>query len=114
MPCRTTTPERPYSRVPSSEFELVKNALFIDPNDQSGWLYHRWLVGDGSDTAVLAREVGVISEILEIAPDSKCMLGLESLSHAELRIAQGAWTPWCTISAFCCCAARRQTSPLGR
>lgn len=26
------------------EFLLVKNA-FIDPYDQSGWLYHRWLLG---------------------------------------------------------------------
>lgn len=29
------------------EFELVTQALWTDPGDQSGWLYHRWLVGDG-------------------------------------------------------------------
>ena len=27
------------------EFALVKQALFTEPDDQSGWLYHRWLVG---------------------------------------------------------------------
>ena len=54
------------------EFELVKQALYIDPNDQSGWLYHRWLVGCGDDPAVLEREISVITEILELEADSKC------------------------------------------
>jgi geranylgeranyl transferase type-2 subunit alpha len=54
------------------EFELVKQALYIDPNDQSGWLYHRWLAGRGDDPAVLEREIGVITEILELEVDSKC------------------------------------------
>ena len=29
------------------EFDLVKNAMYTDPEDQSVWIYHRWLVGDG-------------------------------------------------------------------
>ena len=63
------------------EFELVKQALYVDPNDQSGWLYHRWLVGRGDDLAVLEREIGVITEILELEADSKCafILTLPSL-----------------------------------
>jgi geranylgeranyl transferase type-2 subunit alpha len=28
----------------SDEFELVRQALFTDPGDQSGWFYHLWLV----------------------------------------------------------------------
>lgn len=29
------------------EFELVRNAMYTDPDDQGIWLYHRWLVGSG-------------------------------------------------------------------
>ena len=29
------------------EFELVRNAMYTDPEDQSVWVYHRWLVGLG-------------------------------------------------------------------
>jgi len=68
------------------EFELVKQALYIDPNDQSGWLYHRWLVGRGDDPAVLEREIGVITEILELEPDSKCASILTSSVFVFLAI----------------------------
>jgi len=29
------------------EFDLVRNAMYTDPDDQSVWLYHRWLIGTG-------------------------------------------------------------------
>jgi geranylgeranyl transferase type-2 subunit alpha len=36
-----------YSEEDVPEFELVRNAMYTDPEDQSVWVYHRWLVGSG-------------------------------------------------------------------
>ncbi len=49
----------PSAAIPAStldeEFELVKNAFFTLPEDQSGWLYHRWLLSNAMAAAQAAR-----------------------------------------------------------
>lgn len=39
------------------EFEIVQNAIFTDPDDQSAWFYHKWLLGRGEITLDLLHVV---------------------------------------------------------
>lgn len=64
---------------PATEFELVKQALWMVPDDQSGWIYHRWLIGAGEDPKVLEREIEMIEELQQEEPESRWVLN--SLVH---------------------------------
>lgn len=54
------------------ELELLRQAMYTDPADQSVWLYHTWLVDIDPSQDVLQREITSIEELLEVEPDSKC------------------------------------------
>ncbi|KAF8969895.1 hypothetical protein BDZ97DRAFT_1754314 [Flammula alnicola] len=70
------------SKSREEEFELLRNAMYTDPNDQSVWMYHRWLVGTDGSTELLEREIAAIQELLDEQPDSTwCM---ESIVHYKL------------------------------
>ncbi|KAH8828545.1 rab-protein geranylgeranyltransferase [Flagelloscypha sp. PMI_526] len=61
------------------DFELLRNAMWTDPNDQSVWMYHRWLMGSNPSVDLLTREINCIKELLEEEPS--CKWCLESLFH---------------------------------
>ncbi|UZJ54623.1 hypothetical protein CBS101457_003943 [Exobasidium rhododendri] len=67
------------------EFELIRQAMYVDPDDQSVWTYHSWLIGLDPMVDVLEREIASVRELLELEAESKwCMISLaESLSLLE-------------------------------
>lgn len=72
-----------------AEFELVTQALWTDPADQSGWLYHRWLIGSNPSEEILRRELKNVRELHETEPDSKCELFPHR--HCGLLLETGLW-----------------------
>jgi geranylgeranyl transferase type-2 subunit alpha len=77
-------------RVLANEYALVRQALFTEPEDQAGWMYHRWLTAQtknaneafaapGEDAAaaaaakrdVFAGEADALRELCALEPDCK-------------------------------------------
>ncbi|EFP83676.1 uncharacterized protein PGTG_09389 [Puccinia graminis f. sp. tritici CRL 75-36-700-3] len=55
----------------ATELEWVCEAPWIDPNDQSAWLFHRWLLSQTRDKQIQAAEYALIVELLEVEPNAK-------------------------------------------
>lgn len=56
----------------------MRTALWTNPDDQSSWLYHRWLVGAGKQD-IVRHEIADIQALLDEEPNSRC----RSLQHSR-------------------------------
>jgi hypothetical protein len=83
------------------ELERTHNGLWVDPDDQSTWLYHAWLLGESFSlhgieqekpilaptttverVEVLKGEIKLLEELLQEVPENKCLLPFNDLADA--------------------------------
>jgi geranylgeranyl transferase type-2 subunit alpha len=75
------TPGAALTAALASEFALIQQAYYTEPDDQSAWVYHRWLVCKTLETetrdvicATLRSELANCNELLAVEPTSKWAL----------------------------------------
>lgn len=84
------------------EYNLVKQALYTEPADQSGWLYHRWLLSQSvhryqNDSKeadyllnIITKEQDMCKEILDLEPGAKWpLLTLTRLTEMAFELGKG-------------------------
>jgi len=63
--------EAEYDKIIDAEFAWVKECFWIEPEDQSAWLYHRWLLGrvvaSGPELPALGISLGIPLQIAQLS-----------------------------------------------
>ncbi|KAJ5078782.1 geranylgeranyl transferase type-2 subunit alpha [Anaeramoeba ignava] len=57
-----------------NELDFVTQAFYTDPDDQSGWIYHRWLTHINNSLEVINHEIEMCEDLLSLEPESKWTL----------------------------------------
>jgi geranylgeranyl transferase type-2 subunit alpha len=82
--------------VLEEEYELVKQAFYTEPEDQSGWFYHRWLLG--CSLARYQRARGTAGEAEERATAARVLASQAEMCRDLLEMEPGAKWPLLTLT----------------
>jgi len=66
-----------YRKLMDTEFELIRNAFYTEPKDQSAWIYHRWLTTQVCDNFPPKEKEDILKRELEMCSELKKLLEME-------------------------------------
>ena len=89
--------------VLQQEYELVKNAFYTEPHDQSSWLYLRWLIGNSLAGWEKAKGTPQEASATQVACCIACCIAC--LLWCGFTCAQTLWA--CLTCSYQCTAACR-------
>lgn len=68
----------------NQEYEMILNALYTDPNDQSPWLYHNWLIKN--NLGQLSKDhIEKLKTLEELEPDNRWVKQALELAISNLK-----------------------------
>ncbi|KAJ3119153.1 hypothetical protein HK098_005746, partial [Nowakowskiella sp. JEL0407] len=73
--------------VVQQDFELVRNAYYTEPSDQSAWLYHRWLLGEDQYPILVSSAYKFSSYAIVVIFNQEVKLKLDN--QHEIKIESG-------------------------
>ncbi|KAF6026118.1 RABGGTA [Bugula neritina] len=96
------------------EMELVQNAFFTDPNDQSAWFYHRWLLGRVENSLELLNIDELLDKSLMVLTFSMPVKVIETTSSSSVDLPFNWFSPsnerfspvWCSVTGDRCTSVK--------
>lgn len=70
-------------KIWKQEYEMILNALYTDPSDQSPWLYHNWLIKNNHGN-LTQEEIDKLKTLQELEPDNEWVEYAVKLSMKNL------------------------------
>ena len=89
------------SHVLQQEYELVRNAFYTEPHDQSSWLYLRWLIGNSIASWEKAKGSPQEAAATQVSARAMCCVLTTTCLNTTLLSAPCHFTPHKELHRLC-------------